>query len=146
MNQHTVSNTLAARLEHRYPGVRCRVEWSEFKPDDWGGKGHAVWSVLFSCEDRAALIGYGRASEAQFEALAQRVGRGWWFLHTHDGLGNRVSISEQAPPDRPKVYEVRIVIEDYNNNDEKPFTKKLQAETARALKRCLSGKPVGGVS
>jgi hypothetical protein len=137
MGEIRSNNQLAARLEHRYPGVRCTVEWSEAEPSEHWGKGHALWMLRFICEDRARLIGYGLASAAQFEALAQR--RRWYF-YTHDGLGNRVSIYEQAPPDRPKVYEVSIIIKDYDNNDEKPFTKKVQVEVARALKPFVRGR------
>jgi hypothetical protein len=62
---------LAGRLEERYPGVQCLVEWLEYAPEPRCDiKGHALWDLSLLADDRATLIGHGLASLAQFEARA----------------------------------------------------------------------------
>ncbi len=128
--------TLAGRLEHRYPDVHCIVERHEYEPNKRGGsKGHALWELRFFADDRATLIEHGLASAAQFEARAATC----HWLHKHDPLGNSVSVYEHGGYGRPKAYEVNMLVTDYNNNDEKPFTKKLQTQVARALRPFFRG-------
>jgi hypothetical protein len=129
-DKHITLAHYAIRLEQRYPGIRCTVTWDQFAP----GKcipGHAVWAMCFRSDSLELLVKYGLATAEQFEREALGDGRrrkvttdfGDVIFFRHDDRG----------------WEVCARITDYEN-EEKPFTKKLQAETARMLKRFAKPK------
>ena len=129
--------SLAGRLERRYPGVQCTVEWHEFEPEPRCDlKGHALYELRYFAGDRVTLIEHGLATLAQFEA-AHAAPAGW--LSTHDSCGNHVTFYEHGGHGRPKVWEVHMLVMDYTHNDERPFTKKLQTQIARALRPFVRG-------
>lgn len=131
--------TLAARLEALYPGVRCRVRWTDLRPDPARSlEGHALWTVSFFAHDTATLIRHGLATAEQFEVdetqSSSAADRHPCFK---DGMGDRMAVAVW-PNKGGEVFEVRTLVMDYQNPEER-FTKKLQAEVARYLRPFIRG-------
>src|SRR5665213_3686467 len=130
---------VAGRLERRYPGVRCKVERSEFEPGHYAGaNGHALWTVSFFANDAQTLIRHGLATAEQFE-IRKTLSNSKVSCHpsSHDGLGGDVRVVVW-PDDGKEVFEVSTIVMDYQN-DEEVFTKKVQADAARCLKPFIRG-------
>ncbi|HTG09109.1 MAG TPA: hypothetical protein VK635_34305 [Bradyrhizobium sp.] len=119
----------AIELEKRYPGIRCTVSYTEYAPDKWL-PGHALWLVSIYSDSLERLVRYGLATAEQFEREALEMSGKVRRRKVTNEFGDTVGFQHVDP----NCWQVYTCIIDYQN-EEKPFTKKLQAETARMLKQ-----------
>jgi hypothetical protein len=135
VDQHLVLSDRARELEQRYPGVRCKVEFSEYAP----GKhieGHAHWIVTFFADSLECLVKHGLATAEQFEITASLpVAKADRHPSMWDGFGNSIRVWKNL---EAKSWEVRTYVDDYQNR-ERELTKKLEVQTARLLRPFVRG-------
>lgn len=126
----------AIQLERRYPGVRCKVEHVECSADGYS-PARAQWVLSFYSASVERLESYGLATAAQFEREALAMHGKIRRREERNCFGDLVSVSYHGPND--EYWIVRTYVRDYHDG-EKPFTKKLQADVSRMLKRFAKPK------
>jgi hypothetical protein len=122
----------------RYPGVRCKADWLEFRADD-GEERHALWEVRFFAKDMKTLIRYGLATTEQFEVDKTRTyAKSARHPCFKNGLGGQIAVAVWPQEDNSELFEVRTLVVDYQSWEDR-FTKKLRAQVAGCLRPFIRG-------